>query len=355
LFSLCIFSFILFIYIGCKSPTAPKEITTAPDTTSHNWTFQTFYLGGATSSSLSDVAIINDTLAYAVGSIYTFDSTGTIDQNAYNLVKWNGSSWKLLRIQFYSFCGQQNTGSYRANSVLAFGDSEIWIASNNSEIAIWNGNQQIGIECLPVSVSKMWASNNKSVYTVGALGQIGHYANGTWQKIISGTTLDFLDIYGATDSKTGKEQILAVASKNNPSGIAIFSIQNNTTSEISYYPIKPDQVELYSIWFVPNNHYYVVGNGIYEKNALTDTIWKNGVSDITRDAATKIRGNALNDVFVVGSFGEFLHWNGASWKSYIKQTGLSDGSYAGIAVKGNLVIAVGANNNQAVITVGKRN
>jgi hypothetical protein len=351
LFSLCIFSFILFIYIGCKSPTAPKEITTAPDTTSHNWTFQTFYLGGATSSSLSDVAIINDTLAYAVGSIYTFDSTGTIDQNAYNLVKWNGSSWKLLRIQFYSFCGQQNTGSYRANSVLAFSDSEIWIASNNSEIAIWNGNQQIGIECLPVSVSKMWATNNKSVYTVGALGQIGHYANGTWQKIISRTTLDFLDIYGATDSKTGEQQILAVASKNYPSDRAIFSIKGSTATNISYYPISWD---LSSIWFVPNQHYYVIGSGIYEKNALSDTAWKNGPLDITRYGMSAIRGNAANDVFVVGAFGEFLHWNGANWKSYIKQTGLSDGSYASIAVKGNLVFAVGANNNQAVITVGRR-
>ena len=65
----------------------------------------------------------------------------------------------------------------------------------------------------------------------------------------------------------------------------------------------------------------------------------------------KIRGNDMNDIFVCGAYGEVLHFNGVSWKSYIDQTGY-DGYYNSVAFKNNLVIAVGAH---AQIAVGKRN
>jgi hypothetical protein len=46
------------------------------DTTSHNFTWQTFTFGGAGGSYLNDVAIINDNNIWAVGNIFAFDSTG---------------------------------------------------------------------------------------------------------------------------------------------------------------------------------------------------------------------------------------------------------------------------------------
>ena len=67
-----------------------------------------------------------------------------------------------------------------------------------------------------------------------------------------------------------------------------------------------------------------------------------------------VRGNALNDVFMCGAYGEFLHFNGVSWRSYISQTGIDDGAYGGLAVHGNTVIAVGEEAPQAVILMGKR-
>jgi len=70
------------------------------DTTSSHFNFQKFYLGGASSSMLNDVAIVNDTLAYAVGKVYLNDSTGNLDQIPYNLSNWDGKYWKLKRISF---------------------------------------------------------------------------------------------------------------------------------------------------------------------------------------------------------------------------------------------------------------
>ncbi len=203
----------------------------------------------------------------------------------------------------------------------------------------------------------MWGSSNV-IYAVGTAGFVAlRKATGSWQKLQSGTTLQFTDIYGATDLATGKEQILATASQNYPPGKGLFSIQGNTVKEISTnfnFPGYTTPPELFSVWFVPQRRYYIVGDGIYEKHHLTDSIWKNGPLDITKYATTNIRGTGLNDIFVVGAFGEFLHFNGARWKSFIKQTSLSNGSYSKVAVKRNLIIAVGADNARAVITIVKR-
>ena len=330
--------------VDCNhNPAGPSST----DTTSHNftWTLQT--LGGASGSVLYDVAIINDTLTYAVGEMYLNDSTGQIDLQPYNIAIWDGRAWNLQRIP-YNYQGQVFYSPI--HSVFAFNSDDIWFEAGIH----WDGHQ---FETIPLNidfpshVNRMWGNSSNNLYIVGNNGLIAHNINGSWTKIASGTTLQFNDIWGGYNAKTSQWDILAVCSQNYPLGRAIYSIKGNSAAQISTNPI---QYELFGVWFAPNQHYYVVGDGIYEKNSITDTAWKNGPTDITRYATTKVRGNNVNDVFVVGAFGEFLHWNGVSWRSYIGQTGLADGSYASVAVQGNIVVAVGANNAQAVITMGRR-
>jgi hypothetical protein len=61
-------SFIVLVSC-CKK----DNCTTCPepqDTTSHNWSFETFLLGGAASSVLYDVAILDDTTAIGGGALF---------------------------------------------------------------------------------------------------------------------------------------------------------------------------------------------------------------------------------------------------------------------------------------------
>jgi hypothetical protein len=314
------------------------------DTTSHSFSWQTFTLGDGTgSSTLYDVAIISDTCIWAVGEIYRNDTT-------FNAAKWDGQQWILDQI-LYPYQGQQYYA--QLHSVFAFSGNDLWIGSNQP--MHWNGTSWQVFD-LTASVwngwiNKIWGTSSNNLYAVGSNGAIVHYNGSGWTKLESGTDLQFLDIYGASDSRTGKHQILSVCTRNFPLGKGIFSIQGNTATEISSSPI---QYELYSVWFVPNRHYYVIGDGIFEKNSLSDSTWNNGPLDITRYATTKIRANGLNDVFVVGAFGECLHYNGASWKSYQNETGLTNGSYTSVAVRGNLVIAVGGDSPSAVVAIGRR-
>jgi hypothetical protein len=108
------------------------------------------------------------------------------------------------------------------------------------------------------------------------------------------------------------------------------------------------------IWFVPGRHYYVTGSGTYEKRNLSDSAWTLHPANVTTYYTDEVRGNGVNDVLVVGAFGEVLHFNGTSWQSYRSQTALSNGAYGGIALKGNLIITVGHDGPQAVIAMGRR-
>jgi len=359
LFALCT----VVLANSCKQkPTEP--IPTVADTTSHNftWHLQTFGDFGS-SSTIFDVAIINDSLAYAVGEIYLQDSTGHIQPTPYNLAKWDGHTWQLERRYYTVRLLFPNSGgdpylpaSIRA--VFAFSENDVWIAAGT--VQHWDGTQWQEMSGIAGDVfaggsTKIWGKSALDMYFAGYNGSIAHYDGVSWNKIPSGTSLDIQDIFGATDSKTGQTQILAVASRNYPSDRAILRIQNNSVTTLSYSPI---QYDLIGVWFIPNQQYYLVGSGVFQKNRLTDAAWTNRPSDITTYFTEGIRGLAANDIFVVGDFGEVLHWNGASWKSYITATGF-DGRLTSVAIKGNLVIAVGSGtftdfDARGVIAIGKR-
>ena len=339
-------SIFLFLNLqSCKNPTDASGL----DTTGTNYSWQKFTFGGyAGSCSLYDVAIIDGNSIWAVGAVYLDSANGNPDPFPYNAVHWDGNKWSTIKIPYY----YQGQALYSPiYSIYAFSASDIWFEAGIH----WNGHQ---FETVPLNigfpshVNKLWGTSSSDLYIVGNNGLIAHRnADGVWQKLESGTTLGLVDIYGASLPNFSPEQILAVGTSNYPLNKIILSINGNTVTSL---PTSPIEFELSSIWFVPFVYYYVAGDGIFEKNSLSDSSWKNGPLDITKYGITKIRGNGLNDIFAVGAFGEVLHYNRESWKSYINETGLSNGSYAGLAVKGDLIVAVGSNNQQAVVLIGRR-
>jgi len=344
------------LLILLASCTKDESCTTCPpplpDTTSHNFTWELDTLGDGNSSFLYDVAIINDTLAYAVGELYLKDSTGQFDPRAYNMARWTGTRWELIRIQFYTFCPQSATGSYPAKAIISFSAEDIWVGMDGSQVVRWNGEVQSAPTCIPVSVSRLWGVSSNDLYAVGANGGVARFDGTTWQRIESGTTLDIRDIYGQQDQATGSWEILAVASKVFVNfERKILRISGTTATALSDSGIA---FPLTGVWFVSGKKYYVVGSGIYEKESLSESRWRNGPLDITQYFTYAVRGNGINDVFVVGSFGEVLHYNGSTWKSFREQTLIGNGSYRSVAVRGKMVIAVGDEQDRAVIARGTR-
>jgi hypothetical protein len=344
---------LIFSSIDCsKNPIIPSP-TTSTDTTSHAFTFQTFSFGGGGGSILNDVAIINDTVVYAVGGIYLTDSAGQYDPEPYNLAMWDGNSWKIQNVA-YIYQGQPFY--HPIECIYAFGPNDIWLAGNG--VQHWDGAQFNEVD-LPISlwgqnqVNKIWGINSSNFYIVGNGGSIAQYTGSSWTKLQSGTTLPINDIWGAQNS-SGQWEVFAIAS--NPDSTANMFLQihpDNSVSQLSTNGLLPFAT---GIWFVPEKKYYVVGSGVGQKSSINDPSWSvypSGV--VTSYASGGVRGNGTNDVFVAGSFFEIVHYNGSTWHNYKDVIPYTAGAVGRIAVKGNLMVTVGLSGQNAVAIIGKRN
>jgi hypothetical protein len=311
------------------------------DTTSHSWSFQQFELGdGSGSSALYDVAIVNDTLVYAVGEIY---QGGTV----YDVAKWNGRAWRLDQL-YYS----GNNPIVPIRGILVLKTDNIWLAAGG--VFHWDGvvpEAQLSLSRLTLSdpnatIEKLWGISDSFLYGVGNSGTIVHFNGTSWTKIESGTALDVRDIVGSPDGS----EILAIAS--NDTDKRLLKIQGNTASSL---PTDGLASMVYGNWFVQKRHYYVVGAGIHFKHALNDSLWTRyppGV--VTSNLSGGVRGNDINDVFVTGSFLEIVHFNGTTWHNYRDVIPPRNAAVGRIAVHGNLMITVGLDGQNALVIVGKR-
>ncbi|MFZ1519762.1 MAG: glucosyl transferase [Ignavibacteriaceae bacterium] len=339
-------------------PTTNQLSVTTMDTTSHNFTFQSWTFGTIGSSVLYDVAIINENNIWAVGDIKIAD-TSQNGYTTYNAVHWDGSDWELFRIPNYDY---PNTLVYGAlQTIFAFSANDIWFCSY-SNLVHYDGSTFSSKAQFMTSINfngqvlKMWGTDKNNIYCVGRNGAIYHYYGTNWQRIESGITLNINDIWGDYNDKTQDWEILTVASNFGTSlEKEILQIKNNSVTKLA---LSPQMWPLKTVWFISNKQYYVAGAGIYQKRLLSDSIWKNNILDFTTFTTTSLRGNDVNDLIAVGAFGDFLHFNGVSWKIDYQEPLLNNGSYTKVTIIGDLVVAVGGNNlsinSEAVILIGRR-
>jgi hypothetical protein len=339
----------------------PLQVTTL-DTTSNNFTWQTFTFGQQGNSSvLNDVTIINDTLAYAVGEIYLNDSTGQPDPLPYNLAKWNGKSWQLQKVPYY-YEGQ--AFYHPIQTIYAFGSNNIWFGGNG--LIHWDGINFIPVDISDVwgayQINKIWGTGN-DLYIVGDDGSMAHFDGTSWTKLESGTNQDLYDIFSAN----GDNIYASGGNYANLTGIVLENKNNvwqtliegsNIDSENVF---KPDFAgTAATVWVSPTNTVYFGGQLLYR--------YKFGQCDFVRSLPgnyfgengnaqnwgliNKIRGVADNDMVIVGERNTIRSFNGVSWRQIgMPYDPASDYDWLSVDMKGNTVIAVGRYGDNAAAIV----
>jgi hypothetical protein len=353
----------LFYFLGVDCAHSPIDPgNNLLDTTSHAFTFHQFSWGGGGGSFLSDVAILSDTNIWAVGEIQPvqYDSTGQRIYTPYGAANWDGVNWKLLKLP--TSYGLSYTSYLTPTGIIAFTPNDIWLA--NGGVHKFNGQvvtQSYWINKFPgnpgildegQNAEKVWGTSDNNLYVVGRKGGLAYFNGTSWQKLSTGTQLDITDIYGATNPRTGELEILALATQIDslPSQTELLRIQGTTVSLITTLPKV-----YFSLWFVPGEKYFLVGDGIISKNSLTDSAWTNSpIGTITRNASGTIRGTALNDIFVVGAYLDVTHYNGSTWYDYANEIPTANGGFSRVALRGDVMIAVGFVDQDAVLLMGKR-
>jgi len=326
--------------------TAESQITTM-DTTSHDFTWQSWTFGAKGSSILYDVAIIDENNIWAVGEIYTedtytYDSLGNWIQ-PYNAIHWDGDEWELKRILF-NFQG--NPTWSRIKSVYAFNGDDIWFEAGIH----WNGTtfQTINLNIsFPSHVNKIWGTSSGDLFIVGNDGLIAYYNGQTWQRIESGTQDTFFDIWGIDDSPSNENPVYLSAFDN------LYSIDENNRVNNENWAFLDKPIR--SVWY--NNRYHVFGCGekIFKKPYTKE--WQ-VIPGTPHDDLYMIslRGQDVNDIFVIGNFGLVLHNNGITWKRFFNQ---NNNMYWSVSYKDDVMVAVGeiwySSPHEAIILMMNRN
>ncbi len=321
---------------------------TTMDTTSHNFSWQTFEFGGeAGSCTFYDVAILNENSIWVVGDIKLRDSISN-ESILYNAAHWDGNDCVLHRIMFYTICGQQHQNAYPASSIIGFSENEIWIAQKGDQIAKLENGVQTQTLCMPwtFSINKIWGSSSSDLYVIGNNGNIAQFNGRQWTKMESGTATNINDVWGVVNPIT-QEQIIycAVSFVFQPGDQKILTIKNNIVDSLSWNVGR----RIHSVWSKNGLFVYTSGGGVHENKR---GYW-NELTQVPLYYSRNIRGTDYNNIFVCGDYGLFSHFNGIEWKTFDELS--MQGIYLSVAAKNNIVVAVGFEGSKAIIVKGIRN
>ncbi len=327
---------------------------TTMDTTSHNFTWRIDTLG-AVSSVLYDVAIINDTLAYAVGEMYLRDSAGQVDPILYNLATWNGLQWRIQRVSV-PLC-PNSTGFFPLRTVFAFSPNDIWFSGGGD--MIHSDGQSFRGDCsvnplIQGAITKIWGTSSTNLYAIGRGGTIVHHNGTSWQRMASGTTVNLTDIWGTPDGR----EVWACGFNDSNGGSVVLRLVNGAWQTVwdRLAPPRPPYIYasyLSSLWSPGRGEFVLVGgrfyrNSLYDINIVrNEYIYKpDGSSHIFElvNFAYRVRGTARNDVCLTGDNAMIWHWNGLTWYRYDELLSENDRLYSH-ATFSSMVVAVGTRYN----------
>ncbi|MFA4907672.1 MAG: hypothetical protein WC602_05370 [archaeon] len=319
------------------------DVTTL-DTTSHEieWKIERFgctYVG----SHLRDVCIISEDDIWAVGSIETEETLHSDTLDPYNAVHWNGGKWELERINPYY---RGDSISSPMESIYAFSSSDIWA---NSGVPIHGDGKEWTLfhlydmgYALSGSLLRCWGDGVNNLYFSGRKGCFVYYSNDKWTIISTNTTRNIDAIYGLSAN------LVYMVGSNQDNWSSNFIIYEDGKIRNIDFPDTCMQAVYATAW----NDVYLVGQGLlyYDGRKISDWPWPN---TLPRNLLQAIRGNGPNDIFLAGHLGTVIHYNGKTWKYYdsLNNTNTLLGA---IAVKNDIIVAVGGYGQQACIYYGVR-
>jgi hypothetical protein len=334
------------------------------DTTSHNFTWQLYNLGdpqSGESSMLYDVSIVDENNIWVVGEIYLKDTV-----QMYNAAHWDGQNWNLLSIHFINSQSQSFLVPFK--SVYTFNENDIWISAD--QLIHWDGNNFKSIE-IPTTIfhnwiNKIYGTSDKDLYVVGNSGNFARYNGSSWSKIASGTSLDLMDIYSADGkdiyvSGSNAFDYSGILLKGNSNGFNILAQGKNINADQLFNPYFADYAN--TVWVSNRGTVYFGGTLLYRYKqgqfsllkSLPGNYFGGNAAGQYWGLISKVRGNADNDMIMVGQDNTIRHFNGVSWQQLgIPYDYNSEYTWVSVDMKNNLIVAAGYTNSKAVIMVLKR-
>jgi hypothetical protein len=359
---LILFTIIALLLTGesCKKdPVGP--IVSPTDSTSHNFVVTRIDTLGDLFSSAYGVDIVDENNIWVVGEFTVRDSNNSFNRR-HNLAHWNGVKWEMIAVPMY---GYNNTGPSPQilRAIKVFNDSNIFVISDANSHARWDGHKWSSYYVGGVGILQfMWARSPNDIYFCGELGSATHWNGQTFTKMTTGITKPPLtDVWGDDNEvfATGH----SIFTEDGTDHVLLYS--NNTTSWIisqKYTPTFENAGSMLSIYRADSHSkLWMLGGhnsgSVWEITSLSPFVAKEvfNINNLTLMFIPYIiRGNADNDLFVVGAInGELFHFNGNTWKRL--EPPLSGYSTSSFSVKNNVYLIAGDTFDRAIVMMGVRN
>jgi hypothetical protein len=334
---LMVLGLILILNLSCEKPTDPPLIN-EPDTTSQNFTFDTFEFGnGYHTSYLHDVWIFNENNAWAVGYI---QSDTVINAN---ILRWNGSKWYVD-----NFEGQ----SSGIRGIWAKDTSHIFFAAGaileyKEGNYIWH--DQYGFST-GQSIDHIWGSSEKNIWGVGKRGAIVHYDGSEWKKVNFDTQWTFTRITGSTESG-----IAYAIAHSHQFDFMILELKQSSQTIIYSREQGSNAPRPLGIISLTNDYLSCSDNNIWQFNLRTSEY------EILKEypfghSYFSISGTESNDLYYFGGGAgteKMIHFNGKRYTEFIMIENDFLTFRGSDAIK-NLAVLVGFHNQKAYINMIKR-
>ncbi len=338
---------------------------TTLDTTSHDFTWQTWTFGEHSHSRLNDVAIIDENNIWAVGEIYLNDSLGQPDPHAYNAVHWDGNEWELIKVPTLAWNSDSIFWSDPLKTVWTFDKNNIWVTTRG-QVINYNGVNWTKHEFLFTNINdttfgginKFWSKEVNSLWGVGNKTNVWFYNGQSWVKTNSGAGVDLLDIWGnegAVIWSCGYSSNYSITSllRNTGNGWEkVYEGSGNNQSNGHYIgPIS-------GVWGTGTFRIYMMNwGGIYIQANSNVLFLEREIAKFS-DVGFGIDGTGHNNIVACGE-GFVGHLNGISYVEY-PELYKEFRTFKNVSIKGNTVCAAGSDYNgfifsEAVIVIGKQN
>ena len=334
---------------------SPELSLTTMDTTSHNYSWEIFTIGNSPiENELYDVSIIDPDDIWVVGFINVRSFSNPSEDKFYNAVHWNGSEWEYHQIYLKDFMGNNYLAFLQ--SVFALNSDDVWVFGYIGAYGHWDGSHWEGEYVWEMSgdVERIWGNHSQNLYFAGDRGNITRFDGQQWINMSSKTSIRLRDISGYSDPQNSNEIVYSCGfSDDFLDGIILVKPEKEwmILDDGNQGPVsKLDNKNFASLWVTGRNVFYVTAfNKAYKVKTLAGNPHR--VKNIlSADRGIyRIRGDAENNMFVVGERVKLRHYNGYSWKHYTELDNLVV-VMEGLDVKGDLVVAAGGDK----IIMGKR-
>jgi hypothetical protein len=343
-----IIAYILFLisataFVSCNTTEPDIKPPVEPDSTTQNFTFETFEFGdGFESNELNDVWIFDENNIWAVGYVREQVSNDL----PVNIVRWNGNNWAGFGPQFNS------AGIY---GIWAIDSSNIFFAVG-AVVQYKNGNfTEFNLGNLGFTqgqgVHKLWGNSENNIWGIGPNSTIVHYDGIAWNKITFDEGWRFDAITGS--KQTGIAYASATSQQFNT---IIVELKNNSATVIYNSANDLNNLTSFSIKLLKEQELILAATNIWTFDIITKTTkilyWLPQNSYVARSAFV----NEKDIYFFAKPYnpGEnLLHFNGKRFSS-ISFSNRNSVIYGGAFAIKDLAIMTGFSNNKGYLVKVKR-